>query len=80
MQLAHFGFTRQLNQLHLIMDVRVASDEEVKFLSHHCSQHVSEFVPTRSGVMGGTVQVFKACEVLYVMEKLYKDKYQRLQE
>jgi hypothetical protein len=30
--------------------------------------------------MGGTVQVFKANEVLYVMEKLYRDKFQRLQE
>lgn len=30
--------------------------------------------------MGGTVQVFKANEVLYILEKLYPDKYQRLLE
>jgi hypothetical protein len=58
----------------------VASDEEVKFLSHHCSQHIADFVPTRTGVMGGTVQVFKANEAMYIIEKLYKDKFQRLKE
>eukprot|EP00035_Acanthoeca_spectabilis_P011599 m.204627 g.204627 ORF g.204627 m.204627 type:complete len:891 (-) comp15395_c0_seq1:6373-9045(-) len=79
-QLSQFGFARQLNQIHLYLDHRVASDEEVKFLSHHCAQHISDFVATRSGVMGGTVQVFKANEVLYILEKLYPDKYQRLLE